>query len=288
MAYALEIKDLNKKFGKIQAVDNFNIKLEEGKIYGLLGRNGAGKTSLLKLITAQYVKNSGSIKVFGEEVFENEKALSRICFVNDQGAFIPSLTADEIFKVAKIFYDNWDENFKEELVYKFNLQVNRKYGELSKGMKAAVAIIVGLSSRAELTIYDEAYSGLDAAAREIFYDELLKDYAENSRTIIFSTHLIDEVSKLFESVIMIDRGNLKLFEDCDELRNKAFYVMGNKKKLQQYLKNINIIHKEEIGETIKLAVFEDKNCDFKQQLRNEGFEISSLSLQKLFVYLTQK
>lgn len=286
MAYALEIKDLNKKFRKIQAVDNFNIKLEENKIYGLLGRNGAGKTSLLKLIAAQYVKNSGSIKVFGEEVFENEKALSKICFVNDADSFIPSLKVEEIFNISKVFYKNWDDDFKNELIEKFNLDLKRTYKNLSKGMKAIVGIVVGLSSRAELTIYDEAYSGLDAAAREIFYDELLKDYSENPRTIIFSTHLIDEVSKIFETAIIINRGKLKLFEDCDELRDKSFYVMGNKDKLAGTLKNAKVIHREEFGETLKAAVFEEDKT-FKQGLKNEGFEISALPLQKLFVYITE-
>lgn len=287
MAYALEIKDLNKRFRRIQAVDNFSIELEENKIYGLLGRNGAGKTSLLKLIAAQYVKNSGSIKVFGEEVFENEKALSKICFVNDENSFISNLTVGEIFNISKIFYNNWDDEFKEELVQKFDLDLKRKYGELSKGMRSAVAIVVGLSSRAELTIYDEAYSGLDAAAREIFYDELLKDYGENPRTIIFSTHLIDEVSKIFEAAIIIDRGRLRLFQDCDELIEKAFYIMGNKDRLNAALKNAKVIHREEFGETLKAAIFEEKDKTFKQSLKNDGFQISALPLQKLFVYVTK-
>lgn len=286
MEYALEIEGLNKKFRKMQAVDNFSIKLEKNKIYGLLGRNGAGKTSLLKLIAAQYVKDSGSIKVFGEEVFENEKALSQICFVNDKDSFIPGLTVEEIFNISKVFYKNWDEDFKNDLIGKFNLNLNRKYKELSKGMKAAVGIVVGLSSRAELTIYDEAYSGLDAAAREIFYDELLKDYSENPRTIIFSTHLIDEVSKIFETAIIIDKGRLKLFQNCDELRDKAFYVMGSNDKLDAALKNAKVIHREEFGETLKAAVFEEQDKAFKQSLKNEGFEISALPLQKLFVYIT--
>lgn len=287
MAYALEIEDLNKRFRKVQAIDNFNIKLEENKIYGLLGRNGAGKTSLLKLIATQYVKNSGSIKVFGEEVFENENALCKICFVNDADSFIPSLKVEEIFNISKVFYKNWDEDFKNDLIGKFNLDLKRTYKNLSKGMKAVVAIVVGLSSRAELTIYDEAYSGLDAAAREIFYDELLKDYSENPRTVIFSTHLIDEVSKIFEAAIIIDRGRLKLFQNCDELRDKAFYVMGNKDKLSAALKDRKVIHRKEFGETLKAAVLEEKDDFFKQRLKSEGFEISALPLQKLFVYITE-
>lgn len=182
---------------------------------------------------------------------------------------------------------NWDEDFKNDLVGKFNLDLKRTYKNLSKGMKAAVGIVVGLSSRAELTIYDEAYSGLDAAVREIFYDELLKDYSENPRTIIFSTHLIDEVSKIFEAAIIIDKGRLKLFQNCDELRDKAFYVMGKKNKLEQFLKNTKVIYREEFGETLKVGVLEETDESFKQELKDEAFEISAMSLQKLFVCLTE-
>ncbi|PJI08555.1 MULTISPECIES: ATP-binding cassette domain-containing protein [Clostridium] len=287
MAFALEVENLNKEFHAVKAVDDLSIKLEENKIYGLLGRNGAGKTTFLKLIVSQYVKDSGSIKAFGEETFENENALSKICFVNDEEMFSPYLKVKDIFKMAKLFYKNWDENYKEILLSKFELHENQKYGELSKGNRACVGIILALSSRAEITIYDESYSGLDEVAREIFYDELLKDYSENPRTIIFSTHFISEVNKIFESVIMIDKGKVKLFEDCDELREKSIMLMGEKDKLEEYLKKVNVIHKEEIGGILRAAVFEKLTKDEKNKLKDMGIEVNYLPMEKLFVYMTK-
>lgn len=286
MAFALEVENLNKEFHAVKAVDSLSIKLEENKIYGLLGRNGAGKTTFLKLIASQYVKDSGSIKAFGEETFENEKALSKICFVNDEEMFSPYLKVRDIFKMGKLFYKNWDENYKEILLSKFGLYEDGKYGDLSKGNKSCIGIILALSSRAEITIYDEAYSGLDEVSREMFYNELLKDYSENPRTIIFSTHFISEVNKMFESVILIDKGKVKLFEDCDELREKSIMLMGEKDKLEECLKKVNVIHKEEIGGILRAAVFEKLSKDEKNKLKDMEIEMSYLPMEKLFVYMT--
>jgi ABC-2 type transport system ATP-binding protein len=126
----------------------------------------------------------------------------------------------KIFELASDFFQNWDEEFKNELVAKFKLDINKKYITLSKGTAAIEGIIIGLASRSELTIYDEAYLGLDAAARKLFYDILLEDYIENPRTIIFSTHLIDEVSNLFEEIIKLHNGKILLKEETDIIKNK--------------------------------------------------------------------
>ncbi len=286
MRLAVEIMDLNKKFLNTKALDNLSLKIEEGKIYGLLGRNGAGKTTLLKIITAQYVKSSGTVKVFGEESFENEKALSKICFVSDKPKFIPTFTVREIFNIARAFNKNWDREFEKKLIKEFEVDLNKQYKNLSKGMQSIVSIIIGLASRAAITIYDEAYTGLDAVAREKFYHTLLEDYSENPRTIIFSTHLIDEVSKLFENVIIIHKGKVILEEETDLLRTKAFYINGDSDKVSDVIKNKNVIYKEVIGNNINAAVLYTISKEEKVKIENMGLEIKSMPLQKLFIHLT--
>lgn len=286
MRLAVEIMDLNKNFLNTKALDNLNLNIEEGKIYGLLGRNGAGKTTLLKIITAQYVKSSGTVKVFGEEPFENEKVLSKICFVSDKPKFIPTFTVREIFSIARAFNKNWDREFEKTLIKEFEVDLNKQYKNLSKGMQSIVSIIIGLASRAAITIYDEAYTGLDAVAREKFYRILLEDYSENPRTIIFSTHLIDEVSKLFENVIIIDKGKVILEEESDNLRTKAFYINGDIDKVSDVIKNKNVIYKEVMGNNINAALLEDVTKEEKIKIKNMGMQIKSMSLQKLFIHLT--
>lgn len=286
MGLAVDIRNLSKNFLRSTALDNLSLDIEEGKIYGLLGRNGAGKTTLLKIITAQYIQNSGAVKVFGEKPFENEKILSKICFVSDKPKFIPTFIVREIFSIARAFNSNWDKEFEKALIKEFDVDLNKQYKNLSKGMQSIVSIIIGLASRSPLTIYDEAYTGLDAVARERFYNILLEDYSENPRTIIFSTHLIDEVSKIFENVIIIDKGKVILEEEVDALRSKAFYVSGDKEKIDEVLKNRNIICKEVIGNTAKIAILETITKEDKLRFEKMDFEIKNIPLQKLFVHLT--
>ncbi len=286
MNLAVEIKNLNKKFLKTKALDDLSLNIEQNKIYGLLGRNGAGKTTLLKIISALYIQNSGTVKVFGEEPFENEKALNKICFISDNPKFIPTFLVREIFSTARSFGAHWDKEFEKRLIKEFQVDINKQYKNLSKGMKSIVSIIIGLASRAPLTIYDEAYTGLDAVSREKFYNILLEDYSEHPRTIIFSTHLIDEVSKLLENVIIIHKGKVILEEEADTLRTKAFYISGDKERMEEVLKNKNVIDKEIIGSTENAAIFQTITREEILKLENMNLNIKNVPLQKLFVYLT--
>ena len=169
--------------------------------------------------------------------FENEKILNKICFVKDKLSFMTWFKVNEIFDIAADFFENWDEKFKEELVDEFELDVNKRYKELSKGMESMVSIIIGLASRAPLTIFDEVYLGLDAGARQLFYEILFKDYLEHPRTIIFSTHLIEEVSNIFENIIIVHKGRVLLQDEKDNILDKAIEITGDKEKLEIYLNN---------------------------------------------------
>jgi ABC-2 type transport system ATP-binding protein len=167
MSVAIECTNLSKNYGKTTALDNINMKLEENKIYGFLGRNGAGKTTFLNILSAQVFNSSGEIKVFEETAFENDKILSSICFIKDRLLYMSNFKVKDIFSISKDFFQNWDEDFKDKLVEAFKLDSNKKYKALSKGMGAAVGIIIGLAARAPLTIFDESYSGLDACSKTI-------------------------------------------------------------------------------------------------------------------------
>ncbi|WP_125152996.1 ATP-binding cassette domain-containing protein [Clostridium rectalis] len=285
MSKAIEIKKLSKTFQSnwIKALDEFSVDIEENKIYGLVGRNGAGKTTLLKTIACHYIKSSGEIKVFGENPFENEKILPKICLVSSGENFLPTMSAGDLFDITKTFQENWDEDFKNRLVTEFNIRTKCSYSDLSKGMKAMVNVIIGLASRAPITIYDETYLGLDPVAREEFYKILLEDYEKNPRCIIFSTHYLDEVSKLFENLIIMDKGKLVLCEEVDILKEKAFYVSGEKEKLKEVCKDLNLINSEEVGGYLNLAVFEKISYGKKKELENMGFKVENMPLQKLFV-----
>ncbi|WP_404660350.1 ATP-binding cassette domain-containing protein [Haloimpatiens myeolchijeotgali] len=194
----------------------------------------------------------------------------------------------EIFKTAACFFENWDDEFKNELVHKFELDVSKKYKALSKGMESMVGIIIGLVSRAPLTIFDETYLGLDAAARQLFYDILLQDYLKNPRTIIFSTHLIDEVSTIFENIIILNKGKVLLDDSMENVMSKAFLISGNKEKITELANNKNVLNTQPLGYLEKAYVFDEIKEEEIRELKFKGMDVKPMSLQELFIRITSK
>lgn len=288
MAAAVECINLSKSYGKLEAVKDVSFSLDEGKIYGLLGRNGTGKTTLLNLICAQIMRDSGKINVFGEEVFENERALENICLVKEKDLKTEDYKVSRIFNIAGILYKYWDEEYKNQLVKEFKLDTKKKYKNLSRGFKSVVGIIIGLASKAKITIFDEPSLGLDAAVREKFYNMLLQEYERSNRTFILSTHLIDEVSSLFEEVIILQDGQLLIHEEMGKLLEKAYFLSGKEETIMQLTKSKKIIHKEFFGATAIVGVLDEFGREGINNLKNNNIEVSSMPLQKLFIYLTEE
>ncbi|QMV43410.1 ABC transporter ATP-binding protein [Cohnella cholangitidis] len=282
----VEIKELTKTYGNFKAVDNVSFTLEDGKIYGLLGRNGAGKTTIMHMITAQLFKSGGEIKVFGEEPFENDKVLRKICFIKESQKYPDNFRVLDVLNVSPLFFPNWDKELAYSLIEDFRLPLKRRVKKLSRGMLSAVGIIVGLASRAPLTIFDEPYLGLDAVARSLFYNRLLEDYAEHPRTIVLSTHLIDEVSQLLEHVLVIDRGKLLLNEESEVLRGRASTVAGTAAKVEEFLEGKQVIHREPFAGLTSATVIGHLTAEDRGRAAELGLEISPVSLQQMVVHLT--
>ncbi|RAN74026.1 ATP-binding cassette domain-containing protein [Bacillus sp. SRB_331] len=285
---ALETKNLSKKYKKKLAVNEVTISLEEHKIYGLLGRNGAGKTTLLNILAGQIISSSGSVAVFGENVFENSKAMQNICFVRVKEEAHLSYKVKEIFKMCSMFYKNWDGKYAKELADKFQLNMTEKYHKLSHGMQTVVGIIQGLASRAPITIFDEPTTGLDAAHRELFYSLLLEDYGEYPRTIILSTHLVEEVTHVIEDVIIIKEGRLVVQSSVEDLLQQGHIISGHKDKVTKFSIEKNVIKREFYGNKEISTIWEKLSTKDYQLIETEGLEMSRVTLQKLFIYITDK
>lgn len=283
---ALETKDITKKYKKKVAVNEVTISLEEHKMYGLLGRNGAGKTTLLNLLAGQITSSSGSVSIFGEHVFENSKAMQNICFVRVKEEAQLSFKVKEIFKMCSMFYKNWDGKYAEELANKFQLNMTVKYHKLSHGMQTVVGIIQGLASRAPITIFDEPTTGLDAAHRELFYSLLLEDYGEYPRTIILSTHLVEEVTHVIEDVIIIKEGRLVVQSLVEDLLQQVQIISGQKDKVDEFLINKKVLNREVYGNKGIAVIWEELSNEDYYSLEKEGLAIDRITLQKLFIHIT--
>jgi len=282
----VEVNRLTKSYGKEAAVNEVSFSLKEGKIYGLLGRNGAGKTTIMRMITAQLFPTSGELSVFGESPYENERVLNQVCFIKEAQKYPEWLRVGDVLRISASLFPNWDQEFADLLAQEFRLPLKKRMKKLSRGMLSSVGIIVGLASRAPLTIFDEPYLGLDAVARSLFYDRLIEDYSVHPRTIVLSTHLIDEVSRLLEHVIIIDRGQIILDEDTDTLRSGAYSAVGSAVKLEAFVSGKKVIHRETFGGLGSVTISGTLSADMCKQAEEQGIEIGPVSLQQLMVNLT--
>jgi ABC-2 type transport system ATP-binding protein len=283
---AVRATGLTKRYGSFTAVDAVDFTLEENRIYGLLGRNGAGKTTIMQLLTGQLFPDAGTLDVFGREPAEHADVLRQMCFIAESQRYPDSFKAAHVFKAAPWFFENWDAAFAEQLVADFRLPLNRYIKKLSRGQLSAVGVIVGLASRAPLTFFDEPYLGLDAVARHIFYDRLLEDYAEHPRTIVLSTHLIDEVANLLEHVILIDQGRILFDRDADELRGSATTVAGPRAAVESFVADRPVIGREGLGGLASATI--DGRLDQGERVKAAelGLELAPVSLQQLIIHMT--
>ena len=216
---------LGRRYRDQIALDDVSLTVEPGTVTGLLGRNGAGKTTLMRIVTGQEFPTTGAIRVFGQVPAENEAVLRRMVFVREEQSY-PDFRVRHAIRVASLFYPKWSEELAQQLLADFDLPPQRRIKKLSRGMRSAVGIVIGLAARAELTLFDEPYAGLDAVARQLFYDRLLAELAEHPRTVVLSTHLIDEVADLLEHVVMLDRGRVVLDRPANDVRGTAMTVSG--------------------------------------------------------------
>ncbi len=280
------VRGLTKRFGKVTAVDDATFGVREHTITGLLGRNGAGKTTVMSMLTGQEFATSGSIEVFGESPVENADVLRRVCFIKESQKYPDDFRPIDVLTAAPWFFEQWDPEFAARLVDDFRMPLKRRIKKLSRGQLSAIGVIVGLASRAPLTFFDEPYLGLDAVARQKFYDLLLADYSENPRTVILSTHLIDEVSNLLEHVIVIDEGRIIVDQDADSLRGTATTVVGAASAVDAFVRGRDILHRDGIGGLASVSV-SGLTAQERQQAVAAGLELAPVSLQQLVVRLTE-
>lgn len=213
----LEIKNLYKNYGEKQVLNNISLTVPRGKIIGLLGKNGTGKTTLIKLINGLLTPTEGEIIFEGEKIGPQSKL--NIAYLPERTYLDKSMTINETIKFFKEFYSNFDIDKAKDLLKKLDLNENQKIIKMSKGMQEKVQLVLVMSRKADLYILDEPLGGVDPATRDYILDTILTNFNEGA-SIIISTHLISDIERILDEVIFIDKGEIKLISDADELRNK--------------------------------------------------------------------
>ncbi len=281
---------VSRSFGKKQVLKDFSLTLKTGHTYGLLGRNKAGKTTLLNLMTSRLLPDSGEITLDGAPIYENIDALKKICYMADQITGFQNLTIGEIFGMAKRTYPNWDEEKKEKLVTRFDLPSSGKYRTLSKGTKTLIGIVIGLASGCPFVFFDEIYSGLDTINRKQFYELLLKEQAEQDRAFLLSSHLIEEMDYLFTDILILKNGALLLEQTQEEVQEKALLLSGRKDRILPLLDKyqISILAEQPMGGLTQFTLYATLTSKQQEAFAAAGASLSPASLSDLFVALLQE
>lgn len=288
----IAIKDLSLYLDDIRILNNINLNIERGKIYGLIGANGVGKTSFIKCLTGIYKVTEGEVLYDGQEVYNNPLIKENIAYVADENNFFSSFTVKDIIKYYKLAYRNFNEAKFHNINKIFNITLKKRFYQLSKGMKTRVALMIAFSQEADYLILDEPTSGLDPILKNKLLKLLVQEVAERDVTIIISSHNLSQLERICDDVVILDEGEISYQNTLEDMKRKI-------KKLQVafdcpiYEEDLNIkgIFKiSRIGRVFTI-ITDSYDKGFLKELNkfNPLFvEEIDLSLEDIFIYKVEK
>ncbi len=214
----VKIDQLSRTFGEQVALDNISLEVKKGQVFGIVGENGAGKTTLIKHLLGQYIAQQGSVRLFDLDPVEvPEKVLAKIGYLSEEPELPAWMTVKELINYTAAFYPNWDHQYASELTNVFSLQINKRISELSKGQKARVGLVLAQAHRPELLLLDEPSSGLDPNVRRDILSAIIKTVSDEGKTVIFSSHLLEEVERVSDHLMMLDSGKIMLLDSMENV-----------------------------------------------------------------------
>lgn len=222
--HVIETEDLTKNYKDLKALDNVNLKIPRGKIIGLLGKNGAGKSTLMRCMLG-FLKYKGEIRLFDVPLKSHDESMhNQIAFIPDVSCLDDRLTVQQTMEYVAGLNPAWNETKAEKLFQKSHLPKNKKVGKLSKGMKTKLYLLITLSLDVKILLLDEPTLGLDIEFRKDFFNTILGEFYDENRTIIISTHQVEEVEHILQDIIFIDEGKIVLYDEVENLKNSFHFV----------------------------------------------------------------
>jgi len=284
--FAIETEALTKRYGKLTAVDEIAIHAPRGGVYGFLGRNGAGKTSTLKMLLGLARATSGEARVLGYDVrTQMQEILKRTAFVSEKKLLYPWLTGAEIVRFTKGFYPQWSDAMAAECASALELPMDRKFGKQSNGNQTKLWLTLALAQQAELLILDEPSTALDAVAVDRMLKLLGREVAERGATIFFSSHQLEEVEQLADHVGVIDHGKLMFEAPLDEIKSACRMIVAQGEGLPTSKSEAMISVRSEGG--FCRYVLRSGGEEFVAELTREGAKVLSveaLGLHEIFLH----
>lgn len=288
----LQISKLTRSFGEQVALNNISMEVKKGQVFGIVGENGAGKTTLIKHLLGQYIAQQGSVKLFGLDPVEApEKVLAKIGYLSEEPELPAWMTVKELISYTSAFYPNWDHQYASELTDVFSLQLTKRISELSKGQKARVGLVLAQAHRPELLLLDEPSSGLDPNVRRDILSAIIKTVSDEGKTVIFSSHLLEEVERVSDHLMMLDSGKIMLLDSMENvLSSHHRFVIKSKGSVtlsrikEQFLPSGLFNYSQDTNEYI--LDFDGNQTNIEKSILNNSHEILShrkLSLNDIFV-----
>ena len=273
----IELKQVTKQYGQATVLKNIALTVDEPGIYCLLGRNGAGKTTLLKSIAGYQNITSGTIQVDGKPITTSTLDTGVSYIENFAKHF--NLPVRKLLRIASEVNPNYDYDFASEMMERFELDGKKKFNHLSLGMKTMVSTIICLASNKEVILLDEPVLGFDAIMRVEFYDMLTESFQKHPRIIIVSTHIIEEIAKTIQKLIIIDKGSVRFFDTLQSVETKAFSVSGLQKDVEAATRGLHVIGQDTVGGLVTSYIFDNP------PEQAASLEIHPLSLQDFFIQM---
>lgn len=273
----IQLNRVTKQYGQAAVLKNITLSIDEPGIYCLLGRNGAGKTTLLKSIAGYQNITSGTIQVDGRTITTSTLDTGVSYIENFAKHF--NLPVRRLLRIASEVNPNYDYDFASEMMERFELDGKKKFNHLSLGMKTMVSTIICLASNKDVILLDEPVLGFDAIMRVEFYDMLAESFQKHPRIIIVSTHIIEEIAKTIQKLIIIDKGSIRFFDTLQAVETKAFSVSGLQKDVAAATRGLNVIRQDAVGGLVTSYIFDTPPA------QTASLEIQPLSLQDFFIQM---
>lgn len=284
----LKVIDISKNFGTIKALDDISINPEPGQIYGLVGSNGCGKTTLMKHIMNIYIPDEGMITYDGEQIVRGMKGFENFYYVQDDLFFPNNYTLNMMFNYETIFYPNISKEKYQKLMKYFNMDGQKKLRSMSKGQKKQAAFVVAISTNPKVLLLDEIVDGLDAVVKRKFWNVIMDEVLDNDMTVIISSHDLKELDNICDKIGIMHEGKIIKEENMDNLKNNIkrvqFAVTEEFKGLKG--KNFEIIKTTKLG-SIYFCVITGDSDEFKRLLEESYgvliFDNLPMNLEEIFI-----
>lgn len=284
----IKVENVTKKFGDVTALSKINCTIPEGCIYGLIGSNGAGKSTFMRIVTGVYKPEEGNVTIDGKTVFENPETKSRFAFVPDELYFLPQATMNRMATLYSRIYKKFDFKRFNELTKSFNLNPKASINSFSKGMKRQAATILAISSMPDYIFFDETFDGLDPVMRNLVKQVIYSDVCERKSTAIISSHSLRELEDTCDQLALLHKGGIIFESDIDHLKTSLFKVQiafdfDYDKNTFKGLEVINFSKKGSVS-TLIIRGDRDKAIATLNQMNPVLLDVLPLTLEEVFIY----